>query len=74
VWTVVIAARAAFSYGSVHWFPHQLGHWMSANRITVAAFTDALILMALAMMLTRTTALAARALGVARAAGQPVAA
>jgi hypothetical protein len=61
VWFVVIGARAAFSYGSVHWFPHQLGRWMSTNQITADALTDALIFMALAMMLTRTASLAGRA-------------
>lgn len=24
-WTLVVAARAAFSYGAVHWFPAQIG-------------------------------------------------
>ena len=61
VWGLVIGARAAFSYGSVHWFPHQLGRWMATNRITTDALTDALIFMAVAMMLTRTASLAGRA-------------
>lgn len=61
VWIAVIGARTAFSYGSVHWFPHQLGHWMATNQITADALTDALIFMALAMMLTRTASLAGRA-------------
>jgi hypothetical protein len=61
VWIAVIGARAAFSYGSVHWFPRQLGHWMATNQITADALTDALIFMALAMMLTRTASLAGRA-------------
>jgi hypothetical protein len=57
LWIVVIGARAAFSYGSVHWFGPQLGHWMAANAVT----TDALLLMALAMTLTRTLGLVGRA-------------
>ena len=54
-------ARAAFSYGSVHWFGPQLSHWMASNAVTVGAVTDALLLMAIAMTLVRTLGLAARA-------------
>jgi hypothetical protein len=61
VWTGVIGARAAFSYGTVHWFAPQLGTWMATHQITPDALTDSLLLMAIAMMLTRTLALAARA-------------
>jgi hypothetical protein len=61
LWTVVIGARAAFSYGSYHWFPAQLGHWAVAHQVTGGAITDALIGMAVAMTLTRTIGLAARA-------------
>jgi len=60
VWTVVIGARAAFSYGSGHWFRPQLGAWMSNHDVSVNAITDTLILMAVAMVLTRTIAMAAR--------------
>jgi hypothetical protein len=48
LWIVVIGARAAFSYGSSH-------------QVTGAAITDALIVMAVAMLLTRTIGLGARA-------------
>lgn len=61
LWTVVIGARAAFSYGSFHWFGPQLGHWMISNAVTADAITDALVFMAVAMVLTRTIALAVRA-------------
>jgi hypothetical protein len=73
LWTVVIGARAAFSYGSNHWFSSQLGHWMVRNTVTANAITDALIFMAIAMLLTRTIALASRAKHVpALGAGEPV--
>jgi hypothetical protein len=61
LWIVVIGARAAFSYGSSHWFPAQLTSWCIAHQVTGAAITDALIVMAVAMLLTRTIGLGARA-------------
>ncbi len=61
LWTVVIGARAAFSYGSVHWFPGPLVAWAIANQVSVAALTDGLIFMAVAMVLTRTAGLGLRA-------------
>jgi hypothetical protein len=73
VWTVVIAARAAFSYGSAHWFGPSLHHWMLHHDVTNAAITDALIFMALAMVLTRVIAMGIRAAGLAPARVQQVA-
>jgi hypothetical protein len=60
-WTVVIGARAAFSWGAVHWFRDSLGNWMIANQVSVAAITDGLIFMALAMVLMRTAGIGFRA-------------
>jgi hypothetical protein len=61
LWIVVIGARTAFSYGSVHWFGPQLDHWMAQHAVTSAALTDALLFMAIAMVVTRTAGLALRA-------------
>jgi len=61
VWIVVIGARAAFSYGSFHWFGPQLGRWMISNAVTADAITDALVFMAVAMVVTYTIVLAVRA-------------
>jgi hypothetical protein len=61
LWTIVIGARAAFSYGSTHWFSPQLAHWMAQHAVTGAAITDALIFMAVAMLLTRTIGMTIRA-------------
>jgi hypothetical protein len=61
LWTIVIGARAAFTYGSSHWFSHSLGTWMVKHSVTSAAITDALIFMAVAMLLTRTIGIAVRA-------------
>jgi hypothetical protein len=61
LWTGIVGARAAFSYGSEHWFTTPLVSWAVANNVTVAAITDALIFMAIAMMLARTGILVAKA-------------
>jgi hypothetical protein len=61
LWTIVIGARAAFSYGSTHWFSQSLSTWMVQHSVTTAAITDGLIFMAVAMLLTRTIAMAIRA-------------
>jgi hypothetical protein len=64
LWIAVIGARAAFSYGALHWFSPQLDHWMLSNAVTGAAITDALVVMAVTMLLTRTIAMAVRAINV----------
>ena len=61
LWVAVIGARAAFSYGSVHWFGHQLQRWMADNSVTPSAITDGLIFMAVGMLLTRVIAMGLRA-------------
>ena len=61
LWTVVIGARAVFSYGSAHWFEGPLVSWAIANQVSIAAFTDGLIFMAIAMVLVRTLGLGIRA-------------
>jgi len=60
-WALVIGARAAFSYGAVHWFEGSLVSWAIANQVSVAAITDGLIFMALAMVLMRTAGIGFRA-------------
>jgi hypothetical protein len=61
LWVLVIGARSAFSFGSVHWFGPQLGHWMTHQAVTSNALTDALIFMAVGMLVTRTVCMAVRA-------------
>ena len=60
-WTAIIGARAVFSYGSVHWFTAPLVSWGIAHQVSVAALTDGLIFMAIAMILVRTVTLGVRA-------------
>lgn len=61
LWALVIGARITFSYGNVHWYGHQLGNWMTQHAVTGAALTDVLLFMAIAMVVTRSVALAVRA-------------
>jgi hypothetical protein len=61
LWIVVIGARAVFSYGAGDWYTAQLGKWLYTNDISVAAMTDGLVFMAVAMLLTRTAGFAIRA-------------
>jgi hypothetical protein len=73
LWTAVIGARAAFSYGSYHWFGSSLSSWMTRHDVSTAAITDTLILMAVTMVVTRTVGMG---LGVTKArhdAGVPAA-
>lgn len=59
-WTVIIAARAAFTYGAAHWFSSSLVSWAIANQVSQAAITDGMIFMAIAMVLIRTAGLRVR--------------
>ena len=58
---LIIGARAAFSYGAAHWFTTPLVEWAVAYHVTAAALTDALIFMAVVMVLARTLSLGLRA-------------
>lgn len=60
LWTAVVGARLMFSYGAQHWFSESLGRWMYQHSVTADALTDALVLMAIAMLLGRTGTLAVR--------------
>ena len=61
LWIVIVGARAAFSWGSVHWFQDSIVSWAITNQVSVAAITDGLIFMAIAMVLVRTLGLGLRA-------------
>lgn len=70
-WIVIVGARAAFSYGAAHWFTVSIVTWAVANKVTEAAITDGLILMAIVMVLARTVALGARASRLPAGTGAP---
>jgi len=69
VWVLIVGARAAFSYGSVHWFPAQVDTWCLTHQVSVDAITDGMIFMAIAMVLVRTLSLAGRSRRIPAAAG-----
>ena len=60
-WTLIVGARAAFSYGAVNWFSSPLTTWAITHQVSQAAITDGLIFMALTIVAVRTLTLAARA-------------
>jgi len=72
LWTGVVGARLAFSYGAQHWFSESLGRWMYQHSVTADALTDALVLMAIAMLLGRTGTLAMRKASLGTAPKHPV--
>jgi hypothetical protein len=70
-WTVIVGARAAFSYGAAHWFTNSIVAWCVANRVSEAAITDGLIFMALAMIVVRTAGLRVRTARLPQATAAP---
>ena len=70
-WTVIIGARAAFSYGAAHWFTSSVVTWCIANQVSEAAITDGLIFMAVTMIVIRTAGLRVRAARLPRATTAP---
>jgi hypothetical protein len=59
LWIVIIGARVGFSYAASH--SHSTQVWLGTHHITPDALTDALIFMAVGMLLVRTGALRVRA-------------
>jgi hypothetical protein len=60
-WTIIIGARAAFSWGAAHWFTSSIVSWCIASQVSLAAITDGLIFMAVTMVIVRAAGLGARA-------------
>jgi hypothetical protein len=60
-WTVIIGARAAFSWGIAHWFTASIVTWCITHQVSEAAITDGLIFMAIMMILVRTAVIGVRA-------------
>ena len=67
LWIVVIEARIGFAEATSH--SHSLQVWLGTHHITADAITDALIFMAVGMLLTRTATLRLRAAALPAATG-----
>ena len=61
VWTVALAARMAFAYGSTHWFHAALAQFSITNHINPATYGTFFVLMVLTMISIRTISVIARA-------------
>jgi hypothetical protein len=68
LWTVALAGRMAFAYGSTHWFTAPLAAFSIANHVPGTAYAAAFVLMVLAMIAVRTIAIVVRS----RQAGAPI--
>lgn len=58
LWIIVVGARVGFAYAVYH--SHSVQRWVGTHHITGNAITDALIFMAVGMLLVRTAALGIR--------------
>jgi hypothetical protein len=61
VWTVALAARMLFAYGSTHWFHSALAQFSITNHINPATYGTFFVLMVLTMITIRTISVIARA-------------
>jgi hypothetical protein len=61
VWTVALAARMLFAYGSTHWFHAALVQFSVTNHIAPATYGTFFVLMVLTMITIRTIGVIARA-------------
>ena len=61
VWTIALAARMAFAYGSTHWFHAALVQFSITNHINPATYGTFFVLMVITMITIRTISVIARA-------------
>ncbi|MHB6911203.1 hypothetical protein [Streptomyces sp. DB-54] len=61
LWTVALALRLGFAYGSTHWFTHALATFSRQHRVPAATYGTAFVLMVLAMITVRTAGVIVRA-------------
>ena len=60
VWTVALAARMLFAFGSTHWFHSALDQFSIANDVAPATYGTFFVLMVLTMITLRTISVIAR--------------
>lgn len=61
LWTLAMALRMGFAYGSTHWFGHDLATFSIEHQVPYATYGTAFVLMVLAMILVRTVGVLVRA-------------
>lgn len=61
LWTVAMALRMGFAYGSTHWFTHDLVTFSTQHHVPFETYGTAFVLMVLAMILVRTAGVLLRA-------------
>ncbi|MGF1425637.1 hypothetical protein [Kitasatospora sp. LaBMicrA B282] len=61
LWTLALALRLGFAYGSTHWFTHQLASFSIAHHVPSDTYGTAFVLMVLTMITVRTVGVMARA-------------
>ena len=68
VWTLALALRLGFAYGSTHWFTRSLASFSLAHHVPAATYGTAFVIMVLIMVVVRTVAVVLRG----RAAGASI--
>ncbi|MGY1436940.1 hypothetical protein [Streptomyces reniochalinae] len=61
LWTLAMALRMGFAYGSTHWFTHALASFSMRHHVPAATYGTAFVLMVLAMIAVRTVGVLVRA-------------
>ena len=54
VWTLALALRLGFAYGSTHWFTRQIASFSAAHHVPPATYGTAFVIMVLTMIIVRT--------------------
>jgi hypothetical protein len=60
VWTLALALRLGFAFGSTHWFIRSLASFTAAHHVPAATYGTAFVIMVLTMIMIRTTAVIVR--------------
>ena len=68
IWTLALALRLGFAYGSTHWFTRQIAGFSAAHHVPSATYGTAFVIMVLTMIIVRTIGVVLRG----RAAGASI--
>ncbi|WP_055588603.1 hypothetical protein [Peterkaempfera griseoplana] len=73
VWVVITALRQLFVYGCQHWYTQDLGRFLFDHHISVAAFADSIMFLALAPVIGNRLAILVRSRRVTTGEARPAA-